>query len=222
MTGLRNKAILEIDLEDSDGTTHTGVFELREDLTDSGNVNKLFLLSNRGQYIREAFDIGSDYLPDEISSIDSENRRGYFVDGGAGTYSRQLSGKAGDRDAQWGDGSTDPNNPDDINRYDATGCDPIAQQQILEWYVAQAKTDSLGQARLHIGEWTDGTHGTDAGVFSKPLTVAVQEVETTKDTDDPSSFEVMLDLAWTAVTPEAFVDEVNNWIDDIAESIPEY
>lgn len=222
MTGLRNKAVLEIDLEDSSGTVHTGVFELREDLNDTGGVARQFLLSNRGQYIREAFDIGTDLLPEEITDADLENRRGYTVDGGAGEYTQRLTAKAGDRDAQWGDGSTDPNNPDDISKYDATGSDPTAQKQIFNWYASQAKTDSMGQARLHLGEWTDGTHSSTAGVFGKPLAVAITETEVTKDPEDPSALDVTIEGVWTAVFPDAVVQEAQDVVDNIAELIPEY
>lgn len=38
MTGLRNKIVLEIDIQDADGTTRTGVFPLREDLNTTGEV----------------------------------------------------------------------------------------------------------------------------------------------------------------------------------------
>ena len=222
MPGLREKAVLEIDLEDSDGNTHTGVFELQEDLNDSGAVNKTFLLSNRGQYIREAFDIGTDLIPDDIANADLENRRGYHVDGGSGEYTERLTAKAGDQDAQWGDGSTDPNDPADISKFDATGCDPIVQKQIFEWYSLQAKTDSMGQARLHIGEWTDDSYTAESGVFGKPLTVAIRETEVTLDPDDPSALDVTLEGVWTAVFPEAVVEEALDIIDEIAELMPEY
>jgi len=46
---LRSTAYLEIDINGGDTT---GVFELREDLSDTGDVTKNYLLSNRGQRFR--------------------------------------------------------------------------------------------------------------------------------------------------------------------------
>lgn len=219
MPGLRNRAILEIDLRDSNDDLHTGVFELREDLSDTGEVTKQFLLSNRGQYIREAYDIGTDILPDDVAEADLEDRKGYHVDGGTGMYTESLDFTAGSQDAQWGDGSTDPDDPSDLNKYDATGADPTALKQVLEWYVSQARTGSGGPARLHIGEWTDGTYSDSAGVFDRPMPVAIKETNITKDPDDPSAIEGTIELAWTAVFPDV---DVQGTIDEAAELVPDF
>ncbi|WP_254768237.1 hypothetical protein [Salinilacihabitans rarus] len=219
MPGLRDTAVLEIDLDDST----TGVFELQEDLTDTGTVQKQYLLSNRGQYLREAYDIGVDLLPDEVEEADLEDRKGYHVDGGAGGYQEQLSFKAGAEGAQWGDGSTDPTNPDDIAKTDATGADPVAMKQVFEWYVTQSRSDSRGGCRLHIGEWTDGSHSTEAGVFGQPLPVAITEATVTYDPDDPGAIEVTLELEWTAVFPDVDLQgAINDGLDDLAELIPDF
>jgi len=218
---LRNRVVLEIDVEDSTDTTRTGVFVLREDLKQNSSVAKRYLLSNRGQYIREAVDIGTEILSDELAETDFEERRGYHVDGGAGTYAQSLTAKAGDRDVQWGDGSTDPNDPNDITKYDATGADPIAQKQILEWYISQSGTDSRGQCRLYTGEWTDGTHAQSAGAFGKPLVLAITESNIGLDPDDPSVVEVAIEGEWTAVLPDAAVAEAESLVENISEIIPD-
>jgi len=221
MPGLRNKAVLEIDVQDQNGSTRTGVFVLQEDLQQSGSVSKRFLLSNRGQYIREAVDIGTEILSDELNDTDFEDRRGYHVDGGAGTYAQSLAAKAGDRDVQWGDGSTDPDDPSDVTKYDATGADPIAQKQILEWYISQSGTDSRGQCRLYIGEWADGTHAQLAGAFGKPLVLAIIESNVGLDPDDPSALDVTIEGEWTAVLPDAAVAEAESLVENISEIIPD-
>ena len=220
MTGLRGRAILEIDLEDETGTTRTCVFELREGLEPSSNITRRFLLSNKGQYIREAYDIGSEYIPGDLDTANTEDRRGYHVDGGAGQFGQTITAAAGDKDASWGDGSTDPNDPADISRYDATGCDLTAQKQILEWVTSQAATGSKGQARLHLGEWTDGSYS-DPGVFDRPFVVAIPEVTVSRDPTE-SKLKVTLEMAWTAVFPEAVVEEAQDAVDEIINAIPEH
>jgi len=217
---LRTRAVLEIDLEDDSGATRTGVFELKEDLETTTEITRKYLLSNRGQYLREAYDIGSDFQ-DALPGGDLTNRRGYHVDGGAGAFVVNLSATGGDRDLSWGDGSTDPDDQSDVSRYDATGADPLAQQQILEWYVSQAKTGSLGQARLYWGEWSDGTHASSTGAFGKPLVVALNELTTSDPPDDASAFSVDITAAWTALFPDAAVAEAQKLIDEIAAKVPE-
>ncbi|QLH80991.1 hypothetical protein [Halosimplex pelagicum] len=219
MPGLRDKAILEIDLRDESGNVRTGKFFLQEDLNDSSELSKLFLLSNRGQYISEAFDVASDQIPDDILEGETENRRGYHVDGGAGTFGYNLTANVGPEEDPWGDGSAAAGA---VNRYDASGdVALVAKKQVLEWYVGQAKTDSGNPARLHVGEWTDGSHGTDVGAYEHPLTVAITELNIDNDPDKPSAFNATITVEWT--TPWAgAVDWAQDVVDDIAEIIPEF
>lgn len=221
MVGLRNRAVLEIDLQDDSGATHTCVFELQEDLQEDGEVAKRFVMGNRGQYITEIWDISADAVGAEDLTTGGRNMRGYHVDGGAGDFVQRLTARAGDKDMRWGDGSSDPDDPADITKYDATGCDRTAQKQVFEWVISQAKTDSISPARLHIGEHTNGDYSAEAGVYGQPLAVAIREASATKDPDDPSAFEVTIECVWTALAPEAALDEAQQIIDDIAGVIPE-
>jgi len=219
MTGPREKAFLEIDIVDDTDTKRTCVFEFREDLQITPSPTKNYLIGNRGQYVREAIDIGSDVLGADVPEAD--NRRGYYIDGGAGLAQLTVEATGGDRDLQWGDGSSDPNDPDDVSMYDATGCGPRAQLDILEWVITQGKTDSASPARLYYGQWTNGTHASTAGAFDKPRAVAIQELATTDPTDEPSAFTVTIETAWAAVLPEAAVDEAQNAIEELLEASTE-
>ncbi|PGF16187.1 hypothetical protein CP556_08720 [Natrinema sp. CBA1119] len=216
---LRSTAYLEIDINGGDTT---GVFELREDLSDTGDVTKNYLLSNRGQRFREAFDIGTDLLPDDVANADLENRKGYHVDGGSGHYQETLSFAASPGD-EWGDGSTDPDNPDDVNKTDATGSDPIAMKQVLEWFVTQSKSDSSGGTRLHIGEWTDGSHSSGAGAFGQPMPVAINESSITYDPDNPNAIEGSITLTWTSLFPDVDLQgAVQDGLNDIADFVQDF
>ena len=220
MTGLSEKAYLEIDLVDDSGTERTCVFELQEDLEPSTTTTHLYLLGNRGQYVKEAFEIGTDFL--DVDGVgDADNRRGYHVDGGAGSVQLTLEAKGGDRDAQWGDGSSDANNPDDVTKYDATGCDPQAQKDILDWVSAQAKTDSASPARLYHGQFTDGTYAATAGAYGKPRAIAIAELNTTNPPDDTSAFTVTLEAIGTSVFPAASVAEAQDAVQELVEASTE-
>ncbi|GGK74512.1 hypothetical protein [Haloarcula sebkhae] len=221
MPGLTDSAILEVDVVDETGDTRTCAFQVKEELEDTGNVAKTYLIGSRGQYLRAAYEIADKTVPGELADENTESRRGYFVDGGAGQYVEQIAGKAGDRDLQWGDGSTDPTDPNDISKYDATGCDTLAQKQIFEYVISQSKTGSLGQARLYWGQWSDGTYADSAGAFGRPLTVAIIETNVTDDPDDPNAIDVSITAEWAAVLPEAVVDEAESVAKDINEIIPE-
>lgn len=215
---LRDVAYLEIDLEDADGTVHTGVFQLREDLDQTGDITINYLLSNRGQLLREAFDIGTDLMPENVTDADLERRKGYDVDGGSGIWTQSITAKGAQGDT-WGDGSTDPNDESDVSKYDATGSDPQAMKEVIEWYLTQPRHGSTGNARLYVGEWSDGTHADTAGAMGKPFRCAIREGTINRDPDDPSMVEVSLKLTWTALFPQAVgdsLDKISNWLDDLS------
>jgi hypothetical protein len=216
---LRERAVLEIDIVDDSGAERTCVFELREDLEVTTSTTKTYLIGNRGQYLREAVDLGSDVLGIDLPEAD--NRRGYHVDGGAGVETITIEATGGDRGLQWGDGSTDPNDPADVSQYDATGCDPGAQRDILDWIVSQAKTDSASPARLFHGEWSDGTHAGDAGAFGKPRAVAIREATLPNPPDESSAFNATIEMIWTDVFPSASVDDAQQAIDELLNEVPE-
>jgi len=217
---LSDKAVLEIDLPDSDGTIHTGVFQLREDLTDAGELNRQYLLSNRGLYLREAYDISAGLIPDDVVEADIESMRGYHVDGGAGRWAERLTGTVGPAEDPWGDGSAAAG---EYNKFDASGNVPLrAKKDVFQWYASQAAIDSRGKARLYIGEWTDGTHASTAGFHDKPMTVAIPEIQVTKNSEDPSALEVTIEAVWTATFPSDAIAETQDSLKRIGELIPEF
>ncbi|WP_135830633.1 hypothetical protein [Halorussus halobius] len=220
MTGLRGEAYLEVDVPDGD-TTRTCVFHLQEELADTGAITHQYLLSNRGQLLRSAYDIGTDLLPDDVADADLENRKGYHVDGGAGTYTEDLSFQVGPGDSPWGDGSSEAGA---FNKFDASGdVDLIVKKQVWDWATSQAQTGSGNPARLHVGEWTDGSHETDEGVFEGPMPVAIKEATLTKDPDDPSALNGSIELTWTALFPDVdVVGATEDAMDEVADLIPDF
>lgn len=189
---LNNVAVLEVDGADG----NTGVFEMHIDLQIRGNLNKTYILGDRGDLVTEGIDALPDFL---FGSFGGGNRRsGFWIDAGTGDITWQLSFTTGKgSDVTWGDGQggTGPGN---VTQTDASGADvgPHARQQVMLWWLSQTRTDSFGQGRLHVGEWTDGSYddfdgesrvSADAGAFGMPLPVIVSEVELTNEPDDPSA-----------------------------------
>jgi len=220
---LTDRIVLEVDIQDENDQTRTGVFELQEDLNITGNIPREYLMGPRGTVLRQIVNIGNDLLPEDLADNfpdDIPNRQGFAVDGGGGEYTQSITGNAGPTEDPWGDGSA---NTGEYNQYDASGDVPlVAKKQVLEWYLARAESDSQGRTRLHYGLWTDGSYSGSAGVFGQPLPVFIPEATVTDDPDDPSVIEVSLECSWAALFPGHVVEAAENVQDEAAELIPDY
>lgn len=205
---LRNEAYLRID--DAKGATATFQFNL--EFEETTETEKSYIMAQRGQYITEV----ADNLVDGLGINDISNRRrGFFIDGGAGSITHTYSFESGLDDVTWGDGSggTGPSN---ITKTDASGegVHPLVRKQVFDYWVARTRTDSGAQARLHWGEWTNSDFG-DPGVFEQPMPVAILSLTTeSPKTDDPSSMSgtlTLVHLSWffdsTAGIPDWAVDQ---------------
>lgn len=205
-----NTAALELDV---DGRTL--VFEVRGDLEPTEEIERTFLLSQRGQYLSEAFDQftneeGEIVTPDD-AEITSTRRQGYHIDGGAGSHTWQLSFTVSfEPDLRWGDGTTDPTQQDDYTRYDAQGAAPQIKKQLLGHWLAQARTDSGGQATLRWGEYSE------SGIFD-PVSVVVVEASLSSPEEDPAEFEGSMALRRTDTfgTVRDAVDEASESLENI-------
>ena len=183
-------AVLEIAVDD-----RTLVFELAGDLSDTEEVERSFPGGGRGQLLREA--IG--WIP---GTGDIDRRKGYYVDVGTGSHTWRLQiPTAGYGDDQWGDNSSAPG---EINRYDATGEDvhPYAKKQVLAHWLGQSRSDSFGNTTLHVGQYSDGTHGDD-GVFD-PIRAGIQNATVGFDAEsEPAAIDVTLEISWAATAPSS-------------------
>lgn len=220
---LQNRAILEIDGA-GDYADRTGVFVLREDLDDTETIEPTHLVGNRGQYISELYEQATGLDPTDIlPESDQPRRAGYHLDGGAGEDEWTISGTtaAGDPDEQWGDGSTDPDDADDVSSFDATGCHPTAKRDILGAWIAQNRIDSGGQARLYRGEWSDGTYADEPGAFNEPITVAVQNAQLQRESGDSSAASITIELVRTTSVPD-ITDQAEDIVDAVGDFITDW
>lgn len=219
---LTDRAVLEIDgnLGVYDGVT--AAFHIREDLEDIEELTHDHLIGNRGQIVSEVYDQVTDVAGLTEGPSQRNRRSGYHLDGGAGTDIWTLTGLSSvdDPDEQWGDGSTDSNDPADKSPLDATGCSPTTKRDVLGAWLAQNRIDSTTPARLYRGEWSTGKYADSAGVFDRPIPVIVQETRLQRSADDPTVTEVSLTLVRTSKltnlddTAEEIVDELGSLIPD--------
>lgn len=219
--GLRGAAYLEIE-PGMGGASGTGVFELREALDRTDEVNRKLLIGNRGQYLSAVYDIGADLIPDELADLDPQRRSGYSIDEGMGVWSFTLSAEYSIAETEhWGDGSAPT---DDYNAFDVDSADSVVvAQDVLENWLANSNTDSRAQALLHVGEFTDGSYSDD-GLFA-PVVVSVDSVTVSNEHDQPGVFEFTLEMTRTSEFPVTFGgvgDVIDSTTDKIAEAVPDF
>lgn len=162
-----------------------GVFEFNAQLEISSELDKSFIMAERGQYVREIFNQAN--IIGDIDNV-ADRRAGYHIDGGAGSWQETLSFEVHqDNNVSWGDGSGG-NGADNVTERDAsgTGIPMETRKNVFELWLARTLTDSRNPARLHFGEWTNGRFN-ESGVFNQPLPVAVTNHNLEPDIQEPSN-----------------------------------
>lgn len=175
-----------LELEDAQGE---GVFELNIGLQTQGELDKSFLMGERGQYVTEIIN-QLDILGEVDSTLD--RRAGFWIDGGAGNYSETIQFETGLEDVRWGDGVSDPG-PNNVTPRDASGANvkPLTRYQVMALWLARSRTDSANPARLYFGEYATGKHHAEAGAFNQAMPVAVVNFQpelAEPDNDGPGQF----------------------------------
>lgn len=196
-----------------------GEFQLQIGLEETTQVEKDFIMANRGQYLQEivnneVVDIGADTI--------KERRSGFYIDGGAGQIELTVQFETGLEDVTWGDGSGGTGQGN-VTETDASGAGvkPLSRKQVLEHWIASTRTDSLQLAQFHWGEWTNGTVGTgnSAGAFGQPIPVVVagSNIDTPQtDQDSTASLNGTLELRRAALFPG---QDLPGWVQDRAKKL---
>lgn len=214
MVVLTDRAYLVIVDGDDEAT-----FEFQLNFEESSELSKNYVVGQRGQYIREIEQIN----PFDVSlETTGERRTGFWVDGGAGEWQHTLSFQTGLEDVQWGDGSND-------EQKDASGegVHPLRRKDVLEHWLANTRSDSGGQVRLHWSGWTDGdiphVSGVDAGPYNRPMFVAVREanIDAPDLNEDINSVEGTLTVNRVALIPDAVPTDFDDAADLVRDAFDE-
>lgn len=222
---LTDRAVLEVSAFD-----RTGAFELRGDYAPTRELTHDYLVGGRGQVVSELYAQASDVDPTDIlPDADFARRAGFFLDAGAGRNAFTLTAEVGvgDGDLLWGDGSS---SADEANAYDAEGdVSPVTKRDVLLQWLAEGRSDSGGQLRLHIGEWCDATYADEAGVFGEPIPVALLNVRAERAPDDASVVTYTFEFERVAVVPDAvdaltedLTDAAQEAVDTVGDEIPDW
>ena len=222
---LYNKAVLEVS-----AFNRTGAFALRGDYTPTRELTKSFLVGGRGQVLSTLYQQSSELDPTGIlPETDIDRRAGFFLDAGGGRDAFTLTAAVGvgDDDLRWGDGSSAA---DETNEYDAAGeTSPVAKRDVLFQWLKEGRSDSGGQLKLHIGEWTDGSYSSNAGVYGEPIPVALLNVRAERQPDDASVVTYTFEFERVAVVPDAvdafvddFSDAAGKAVDGLGDLVPEW
>jgi len=190
------------------------VFELNVGFEENAELQKDFLMSDRGQNIQEIYE---QVIGDDEESLSGVNRRaGYTIDAGAGNWQHTLSFETGLEDVTWGDESEDP-------KRDASGPDvkAITRKQVMEFWLARTRTDSARPGKLYWGEYTDGRFEGEAGAFNQPMFVSVDEHNLSSPSidSDVNSMEGSITLSRIALFPESVPEDLDEAIDLVSEAL---
>lgn len=223
---LTDRAFIVCDLGD-----RTGTFEVSVDLEPSQRVSHRYLIGNAGQRISEAFRLLADGADGELDENIDGRRVGYTLDAGAGEWGGSLTFSTGLEDVRWGDGSggTGPGN---VTEFDASGADvdPISRLDVLGYWLANTRTDSQGNMRIHYGEWTNGdvpgVTGVDAGVYAKPKVVSLLDAEFRSPEEDVTRIRGTLNYRRTSDAnqlPDEVADAISDLINntELSQEIPD-
>lgn len=182
-------AVLEIDAL---GTT--GVFELKKDFEISGrDIERNYVVGARAQLLVNMLDQVESAADIELPG-NSTKRGGYYIDGGSGEWSMTLNASLSETPV---DGEHlqmgNTGDPSQLTTLDATGAHPLDQTEIFEHYLREGTADSVSSARLHLGQYHDGTHvdSGEPGVFGQPLQVTIPNAPgASYDVEESSSVDI--------------------------------
>lgn len=214
---LTDRVVLEVPAFDT-----TGVFVFESEFSTDRSGSKNYLISQRGQQASAIVEAGQGVL-DRAGVIDGDDdtsrRRGYSVDSGVGVDDVSIDFIYHPAEGvQWGSSASDQ-----LTETSATGQSAEAARDILVRYLAQGRSDSQRPCQLHIGEYSDGSHG-DPGAFGEPLNVGIiswnAEINATRDENEPGTIDgdIQMERISEFPNPDASVlDPVTEELRDVFE-----
>jgi hypothetical protein len=212
---LHEKAYLVVSEDAFDDGITDGVFEMEIGKQQTTELNKSYLMGERGQYIREVTQkLDIDDIIQDTRSVDGR-RTGYWIDGGAGTWQETIEFETGLEAVRWGDGVS-PTGPDNVTPSDASGADvkKRSRADIFTYWIGRTITDSANPGLLYAGEWTDGRFEGTAGAFGRPMYVAVNDHNISTDVDRPAGLRGTVTVSRIDLFPDVMdgVASVPGWL----------
>jgi len=194
--GLYNTAWLVIEEDPRIDNNRTAAFELRNVEESQSSQEPDYIMGGRGNFITQYETFFGDETTFGVETINSRKRAGYWLDGGAGLWSETVNFSASDSSVPlvWGDEQSGTGQAN-VTTTDASGSEVknLTRRQVLDYWMAQTRSDSFGNTRLHIGEYTDGSYqdyrdgakvNADAGAFGHPIPVAIESAQLTTPEDE--------------------------------------
>jgi len=217
---LHEKAYLVVG-EDTSTTSGNAVFEMEIGKQQTSELNKSYIMGERGQYIREVVNqvALNEAGPDGNTA---DRRTGFWIDGGAGSWQETIEFETGLEATTWGDGSGGTG-PANVTKTDASGEDvkKRSRADVFTYWMAATITDSNNPGLLYAGEWTDGRFEGEEGAFGKPMRVAVNDHNISTDVDRPSGLRGTVTVSHIQEFPdvEQIPDYLKNSTADFLESV---
>jgi hypothetical protein len=204
---LHEKAYLVVSENAFDDTVDDAVFEMQIGKQQTTELNKSYLMGERGQYLREiTAKLGIEDIIQDTSDVDNR-RTGYWIDGGAGTWQETIEFETGLEDVRWGDGVS-ATGPANVTETDASGEDvkKRSRADIFTYWISRTITDSANPGLLYVGEWTDGRFEGDSGAFGRPMYIAVNDHNISTDVDRPAGLRGTVTVSRIDLFPDVLDD----------------
>jgi hypothetical protein len=226
--GLYNTAWLVIEEDPRIENNRTAAFELRNVDESASTQEPDYIMSGRGNFITQYSTFFGDETTFGVETTNARKRAGYFLDGGSGIWSETVSFKASDSSVPlvWGDERSDAGQAN-VTKFDASGSEieKLTRRQVLDYWLAQTRSDSFANTRLHIGEYTDGSYPdyrdgekvsgeTSAGVYEAPIPVAVESTQLSTPEDQTSTLDGSITFQRVRTFPVG-EDQLSDWTDNI-------
>jgi len=211
--GLYNTAWLVIEEDPRIDNNRTAAFELRNVEESQSSQEPDYIMGGRGNFITQYQTFFGDDTEFGVSTANARKRAGYFLDGGSGVWSETVAFKASDSSVPlvWGDEQSATGQAN-VTETDASGSEveALSRRQILDNWIASTRSDSFGNTRLHIGEYTDGSYPdyrdgekvtADAGAFGRPIPVAVESTQLSCPEDEAGTVDGTITVQRVRIFP---------------------
>lgn len=223
---LYNSAWLVVEEDPRIDNNRTAAFELRNVEESQSTQEPNYIMGGRGQFINQIQTFFGDEESFGVETTNIRKRAGYWLDGGAGMWGVTVNFhvSASSVPLVWGD-ERSGTGQSNVTKYDASGSEVrnITRRQVLDYWLAQTRSDSFANTRIHIGEYTDGSYpdyrggekvSVGQGVYDAPIPVAVESTSLSTS-EDQGYFEGSITFQRVRTFPVT-EDQLSDWAGGVA------